>query len=253
MDILDTLAESALARLDSDYYSVDAEDSLGPRRSLSALLPHAIVAEIKPRSPSAPDLLGGRAPADVIEMFVAGGASAISVLTDPDHFGGSLADLTLASATGLPVLMKDFLLANQQVKAGFESGASVFLAIATLFDRGYAKVSLNDFIVHAHGLGGEVLLEVASREEYAAAVETQADIIGINNRDLTTMKVDLKRTENILEDQPRQQPVMTLSGISTPEHIELLRSVADGFLIGSSLLSASDPVALLKSLVAACR
>lgn len=250
MDILDELARSALKRIDTGYYSRGR--GLNRWNPVSLRADPRLVAEVKPASPSEGYLLGDRDPVDVIQLYARGGACGISVLTDPDHFGGSLELLSTAADTGLPVLMKDFILHPDQILAGVDCGASVFLAIMTLFDRGYARCTLEEFIEVVHSNGCEVLLEVATRDEYSRAVATGADLIGINNRDLRTMNVDIGRTPAIVENQERGAPILSLSGISRPEHIHQLLDVADGFLIGTTLLRADDPTRLLGELLAAC-
>jgi indole-3-glycerol phosphate synthase len=169
-----------------------------------------------------------------------GGATAISVLTEPKHFNGSLEALAEArEAVKLPILMKDIILSPLQIHAASKIGANAVLLIKALFDRGYCERSLDEMISGAHLLGLEVLLETHTESEFCSAVKTGADLIGINNRNLGTLKVDLNVTKKILlKNDPNGKLVISESGINTPADILFLReSGARAFLIGSAIMS----------------
>jgi indole-3-glycerol phosphate synthase len=174
------------------------------------------------------------------------------VVTDPDHFGGSLESLSYAGETGLPTLMKDFVMDPVQLDAGAACGGSAVLLILTIFRRGYPRLSVETLIAEAHSRGLEVLLEVNSLEEYEQSLQTDAEMIGINHRDLATLQLDLGLTERILSRASKDRPVWALSGIKTPEDVRRLKAAgADASLVGTSLLRSSHPGAALRELIRA--
>lgn len=253
MDWIDKLTKSALNRVESGYY----RDIIETERNKASFVENIgnasanpIVAEIKPGSPSKGVLLSESVGVKHwAELFRASGAIGISVLTEPEHFNGSLENLTMASRLGLPTLMKDFVVDLVQIEACAHTGGTGVLFIQSIFDRGYSKISLNDGIKHAHQIGLEVLLEVGSKKEYKSALQTEADMIGINNRDLGTLQVDLNRTAEILKDSDKDRIIWSMSGISTVNDIRALkRTGVDAFLIGTSLMQSSKPKAKLLKL-----
>jgi len=259
MDHLDRLAQDALERLAAGYYTnvTPITPAAGEKRSFveaigraQAQHKNAVIAEIKPASPSEGQLLGPRDLQRLMEGFREAGAAGLSVLTDPKNFGGSLESLKIASGLGLPTLMKDFVLDPVQLDACRACGGSAVLLIFALFRRGYAQCPLQEMIEEAHRRGLEVLLEVSCREEYEEALSTRAEMIGINNRDLTRLRVDLRTTERILRGARKDRPVWALSGIESPEDLFRLREAgADAFLVGTALMRAQDPIEKLRGLV----
>jgi len=262
MDHLDHLAQDTLERLAAGYYAnVTPITAAGEKRSFVEAIgraqvqrKNAVIAEIKPASPSEGQLLGPRDLNNLkglMEGLREAGAAGLSVLTDPKNFGGSLESLKIASGLGLPTLMKDFVLDPVQLDACRACGGSAVLLIFALFRRGYAQCSLQEMIEEAHRRGLEVLLEVSCREEYEEALSTRAEMIGINNRDLTRLRVDLRTTERILRGARKDRPVWALSGIESPEDLFRLREAgADAFLVGTALMRAQDPIEKLRGLIA---
>jgi indole-3-glycerol phosphate synthase len=147
--------------------------------------------------------------------------------------------------------MKDFVLAEVQLGAAKALGADAVLLVATLFRRHLCDLSLRAMIRHAHDRGFEVLLEAYTRSEFEDALATEADVLGINNRDLRSMTVDLGNTERILRAcPPSGRLVVSESGIETVADIRRLRRAgADGFLVGTSIMRAVDPEAAVRELV----
>ena len=134
-----------------------------------------------------------------------GGAVGISVLTEPKHFNGSLQTLVeTRAAVNLPILMKDIIIIPEQIEVASQIGANAVLLIEALFEKGYCEMSVDKMIAFAHAKGLEVLLETHTEEEFQSAVETDADLVGINNRNLATLKIDLNTTKAILEKQQNQ-------------------------------------------------
>ncbi|MGD0645984.1 MAG: indole-3-glycerol-phosphate synthase [Candidatus Bathyarchaeia archaeon] len=245
-DFLDVLAHVAQVTIDSEYY-----EAVKPVESMQISLGAAIlgckaipvIAEIKSASPSAGVIRKNMEPSEIAKAMQRGGAVALSVLTEPRQFDGSLEALVQArEAVKLPIVMKDIILSPIQIQAAAKIGANAVLLIKALFDRGYCDRSLDEMIAGAHLLGLEVLLETHTEREFCSAVKTGADLIGINNRDLGTLKVDLNVTKKILlKHDSNGKWVISESGINTPTDIRFLcESGARAFLIGSAIMSADN-------------
>jgi indole-3-glycerol phosphate synthase len=204
----------------------------------------SLIAEHKRRSPSAGQLRDGATVTEVVEAYERGGALALSVLTEPHHFAGSLDDLREARrASGLPILRKDFLLDPYQLYESAAAGADAVLLIV-------AAVSPSDLErLHqeAQSLDLDVLVEVHDQPELESALEVDAALIGINNRDLTDFSVDVARTYELLSDVPAGKVVVSESGYESREQLDELERVGvDAVLVGESLMRAPD-------IEAACR
>jgi indole-3-glycerol phosphate synthase len=173
----------------------------------------------------------------------AGGAAGISVVTEPHFFKGSPRSLeSVRNRVCVPVLMKDFVVSACQIDAARDAGADAVLLIQTLFDRDYASCQVEDMIEFAHANGLQVLLETHTVVEFERAVASDADLVGINNRDLRTLDVDLKTTEEILASvSPKERLTISESGVKTPTDARFLRQCgADALLVGSALMQAKD-------------
>ena len=198
----------------------------------------SLIAEHKRRSPSAGVLREGAELTEVVQAFERGGAAALSILTEPFHFGGSLDDLRAArAATHLPVLRKDFIVDAYQLYESAAAGADAILLIVAALD---AEV-LRDLQREAWGLDLDVLVEVHDGEELESALKVEAEVIGINNRDLGDFTVDIERTYELLSDIPTGKTVVSESGFSTREQLdELDRVGVDAVLVGETLMRAQD-------------
>jgi indole-3-glycerol phosphate synthase len=256
-DFLDTLAESAKATIDSGYYKGLPEATTSRASLKTAILEaeHApIITEIKAASPSSGTIRDNVEPRSIAESMEKGGAVGISVLTEPKHFNGSLHSLFEARRTvKVPILMKDIILSHVQLEAASKSGANVVLLIGALFDRGYCESTLSNMIETAHSKGLEVLLETHTSGEFRSAVATQADLVGINNRNLATLKVDLNVTKTILEQNSAEgKIIVSESGVSTPADLRFLRlHGAQAFLVGSAVMLADNVEGKVKEFVSA--
>ena len=256
-DHLKRFADDAWRRLRRGYYRFPRMRPRPPLSLAGAVRKKhgkAVIAEVKPRSPSVGELLSGRTPMEVGHLYLAGGAVGISVLADPDHFGGSLELLCGFAELGLPLLAKDFVVAEEQLGAFHNAGADCVLLIQPLFSRRFTSCDLEEMIRAAHSYGLEVLVEVWDAPGLREALETEADLIGINSRDLSTLKVDIQRPVRVLREVgPRDsRPILALSGISSPADIRALRGAGfSGFLVGTALLLAEDPQAKLEELIRA--
>ncbi len=258
-DYLDILAQEALKTVESGYYTVSFRKTIYRRKNSlkKAILQckHApVIAEIKPSSPFKGKLRQINNPIEVAEAILRAGAVGISVLTEPKYFNGSLEILAkVCEHVEAPILMKDIIVDPIQLKAAYKAGAHIVLLISQIFNRGYGKLPLSEMIKEAHRLGLEVLLETHTIEEFTVALKTDADLIGINNRDLSTLNVDLTVTESILANvNPEGRIVISESGIQTPEDIRwLTRLGAKAFLVGSAVMKAENMEKKLMELVTA--
>ncbi|MCW3998795.1 MAG: indole-3-glycerol-phosphate synthase [Candidatus Bathyarchaeota archaeon] len=256
-DFLDMLAKDALDSIEGGYYK--HYRTVKPvRASLKAAVltakANAVIAEIKAASPSAGAIRGSIDASALAHAMQRGGAAGLSVLTEPKHFNGSLSALSQArSATNLPILMKDIVLVHKQIEVASKLGANAVLLIEALFERGYCAFGVDEAIADAHGYGLEVLLEAHTQEEYLKAVQTKADLVGINNRDLATLKINLDTTKTILQRQGKHgKTVISESGIQTASDLQFLRGCgADGFLVGSSIMVTENVELKVKEFVQA--
>jgi len=218
------------------------------RAALEARRP-AIVAEIKKASPSKGLLSEDFDPARIAPEYERGGAAALSVLTDRDFFQGSLADLELArAAVSLPALRKDFTIAKEQIVQAAAHGADAILLIAAIL----SERELRDFRELAARWKMAALVETHNRRELDAAAASGADLIGVNNRDLTTFEVTLQTSIELAPHFPAGALRVSESGILYAADIARLREAGySAFLVGERLMKSGNPEAALKELVAA--
>jgi indole-3-glycerol phosphate synthase len=206
----------------------------------------SLIAEHKRRSPSAGTIREGLSCADVVSAYERGGAAALSVLTEGAHFGGSLADLREArAASELPVLRKDFTIDPYQLYEAKAAGADAVLLVVGAM----SQDELADLYREAHALDLDAIVEIHDEEELDAALEVDADVLGINNRNLEDFSVDIQRTFDLLHDVPAGKVVVSESGIQTRDQIDELEQVGvDAVLIGEALMRAPDPEEAVRQL-----
>ncbi len=223
-----------------------------PKRSLWHALDQegvGVIAEIKRRSPSAGVFADDVDPAAWVARYAAGGAIAISVLTDEPFFGGSHADLMAArAATDLPVLQKDFVISDYQIFEAAAYGADAVLLITglTLDQDLQARIGL------VRRLGMEALVEIHTEAELDEALLAGARIIGVNNRNLREFTTDLAVTEELCRLIPEEITIVSESGVHTAHDVKrLARAGVSGVLVGESIMKADDPVEQLRMLVEA--
>jgi len=256
-DYLDVLAHDAKETVTEGYYQ-------GPTQRITAVVSlrkvivesrqNAVITEVKAASPSIGTIKTGFDPAEVARAMENGGATGISVLTEPKHFSGSISYLAkVREAVKLPILMKDIIIDPIQLEAASRIGANVVLLIEAIFERGYCEFCLDEMISKAHTRNLEVLLETHNENEFQHATETDADLVGINNRDLRTLKVDLHITEKILKKhESKGKVVVSESGVITAPDLLFLRGCgAQAFLIGSSVMMADNIEQKVKEFVTA--
>jgi indole-3-glycerol phosphate synthase len=224
-----------------------AEPTRGFRRALLAPGPH-VIAELKRRSPSKGEIRANFDPVMIARSYEAGGAAALSVLTDEHFFGGSLAVLEqVREATALPLLRKDFVVDGYQIDEARVAGAdAVLLIVAALLPERLAALH-----EQALGLGLDVLVEVHDEAELDVAKGVGATLVGINNRDLRSFETDLAVTERLAPRVAEGAVVVAESGIAEPAHVARLgRAGASAFLVGESLMREVDPGLALRRLLA---
>ena len=217
------------------------------RPALTARTP-AIIAEIKKASPSKGVLAQNFDPARIAAEYEAGGAAALSVLTDERFFQGRLADLRAArGACGLPVLRKDFTLHRNHVLEAAAHGADAILLIAAIL----GESEMRRLREMAAGFGMAALVEVHNEDELAMALGSGAEIVGVNNRDLETFEVALDTSLRLAPRIPAGIVRVSESGIHSAQDVRLLRAAGfQAFLVGEHLMKSAGPAAALRELVA---
>ncbi|MGI9567446.1 MAG: indole-3-glycerol phosphate synthase TrpC [Nitrosopumilus sp.] len=243
-NILKKLVNNSQAAIDDGVYDVDANLQRTDKdfEHIIKVNPHAtLLTEIKFASPSLGKIRTRADPAGIAKQMIAGGSKALSVLTQPHLFNGSPEYfMKVRQAVDVPLLMKDIMIDKVQIDTAKRIGADFILLIQSLFDKKYLK-EIDEFVDYGHKKGLDILLEVHTKEEFENALKTQADLIGINNRDLDTLEIDLKTTERVLQDYEKSRLILSESGIETPEDIQYLKKCgADAFLIGSSIMKSDN-------------
>jgi len=257
MAMIEELVEAARAGVERRRAQVpleDLESRLGERpeqRPFGEALTRpglSVIAEFKRRSPSAGEIRDGAEPAELARAYEEGGAAALSVLTDEAHFGGSLSDLTEArAACELPLLQKDFIVDRYQLYEAALAGADAILLIVAALDRD-RLAELHD---GARSLDLDCLVEVHDEAELETALTVDADVIGINNRNLEDFSVDIQTTFELITDVPAGKTAVSESGIADRTTLEELERVGvDAVLIGEALMRAEDPAAKVRELLA---
>ena len=214
--------------------------------ALRARVP-AVIAEVKRASPSAGSIAAGLDPARQARAYVAGGAAAISVLTEPMHFQGSLADLiAVRTATDVPVLRKDFLVHPSQLIEARAHGADAVLLIAACL----TALELTALLEAAKDLGMGALVEAHGDTDLDRALATGADVVGVNARDLETLEVDVDRALARLARIPPDRLAVMESGVATREDVAgAVTAGASAILVGEALMRAPDPGAKIRELL----
>jgi indole-3-glycerol phosphate synthase len=254
-DYIDVLAKDAAKSIKEGYYETTTQ-VVAPHISLKEAIQKSkknpIISEIKFASPSKGKIREDSDLGEIAKSMERGGSVGISILTEPKNFKGHIKFLAEArNQVNVPILMKDIILSPEQIEAASRNGANAILLIQALFDRGYCKNDTQSMIEYAHSRNLEVLLEAHTEEEFLSALKTDADLIGINNRDLKTLKVNLEVTKQILTKHDTQGRVtVSESGINTPKDIRFLRNCgAQAFLVGTAIMKSKNIEDKVKELV----
>lgn len=261
MDVLSEIIESKRVRLAEARAACSLERLRAEGLSVRAnARPHAlrraladagrvnIIAEVKRASPSLGMIRGDAEPALIAERYEAGGAAAISVLTEEERFRGSLDDLrAVRAAVNVPVLRKDFIFDEYQLHEAAAAGAdALLLIVAALDDETLARLRR----ITEDELGMDALVEVHTSEEMKRATASGATLVGVNNRDLRTFNVSLDTSVELINAAPPAALCISESGLRTPADLRRLRSLGyRGFLIGETLMRAPDPQQTLRALI----
>lgn len=205
--------------------------------------PTGIIAEFKRRSPSKGDIHPMADVAQVVPGYEKRGASACSILTDTPFFGGATTDLMVARPlVGLPILRKDFVVHKRQIEEAAAIGADAVLLIAAIL----SADEIADFTDFAHSLGLQVLFEVHNERELAKFYDG-VDMVGVNNRDLTTFHTDVDLSSKVVEKLPERVLKVAESGLTSISEVQKLRQAGyQGFLIGETFMKHADPAEALQ-------
>ena len=254
-NILKRLVSNSQAAIDDGTYDIDANLDRSSKDLIQIIKTNThptLLTEIKFASPSLGKIRTLTDPASIAKQMIAGGSKALSVLTQPNLFHGSPEYfMKVREAVDVPLLMKDIMIENIQIDAAKKMGADYILLIQSLFDQGFLK-EIEEFIEYAHKKELKILLEVHTKQEFVNALKTKADLIGINNRNLDTLEINLKTTEIVLEGYEKQRLILSESGIETIDDIQYLKKCgADAFLIGSSIMKSNNIEEQVRKLVSA--
>lgn len=260
MSVLDDIIAGVLEDQRERERSVSMDDvkkralkAPDPKDALAAFQAHSgavsIISEVKRASPSKGHLANIPDPASLASLYEAGGATAISVLTEQRRFGGSLKDLdAVRAAVDIPVLRKDFIVTPYQIHEARAHGADIVLLIVAALEQS-ALVSL---LERVHSLGMCALVETHSRLEAFRAIEAGARIIGVNARNLKTLEVDRGVIEQVVDVIPSNIIAVAESGVKSPHDVfEYARWGADAVLVGEALVTSGNPEESLKDMVSA--
>jgi indole-3-glycerol phosphate synthase len=245
-ELEDRRAAAPLAQLQTEAATRAAADPPRPFAAALARPGLSVIAEHKRRSPSAGTIREDLQIEDVVGAYQRGGAAALSVLTEQVGFGGTLDDLRRARAAAtLPILRKDFVVDPYQVVESMAAGADAILLIVAAV----GADELAALYAQAQGFGLGVLVEVHDERELSRAAQLRPEVIGINNRDLTTLQVDTERTHELLDGVPAGTTVVSESGLRTRADLERLAAAGVGaVLVGEALMRSPDVEAACREL-----
>jgi indole-3-glycerol phosphate synthase len=200
-----------------------------------------LITEIKFSSPSLGKIKKVTDPVKIAKSMIKGGAKALSILTQPHLFSGSPEFfIKIRKEVDVPLLMKDIIIDKIQIDAAKKIGADYILLIQSLFDQGYVH-EIDELIEYGHKNSLKILLESHTMKEFENSLKTKADILGINNRNLDTLELDINNTKKILENFDKSRIVISESGIETPDDIRFLYNCgAKAFLVGSSIMKSDN-------------
>lgn len=242
--ILKKLFENSKRAIGDGIYNIE-ESLSNSGKDLSKLInenKHAtLITEVKFSSPSLGEIKKISDPVVLAKSMINGGAKALSILTQPYLFSGSPDFfIKIRKEVDVPLLMKDVIIDKIQIDAAKKIGADYILLIQSLFDQGFMK-EIEELIDYSHKNGLKVLLESHTKSEFENSIKNEADILGINNRNLDTLELDINNTKKILENCKTSKIVISESGIETPDDIRFLHNCgADAFLVGSSIMKSDN-------------
>jgi indole-3-glycerol phosphate synthase len=243
---LKRLVDNSFKAIDEGAYETDysfTHEAISLKKAILSCPHAALITEVKFASPSRGKIRGKSSPVEIATTMVQSGAMALSVLTQPYLFEGSVEYLAaIRKAVNVPLLMKDTIVSQVQIDAGKKIGADCILLIKTVFDQNLAEESMERLVDYSTKKGLQVLVEVHSEQEFGEALKAKHPLVGINNRNLDNLQVDIANTERLLKKHDKNKSVIiSESGIGKPEDIWHLSSAgADAFLIGTSIMENGD-------------
>ena len=242
--MLQQLANNSQKAIDDGVYEI-TEKLQGSKNNLVDDIrknKHAsLITEVKFSSPSLGSIRQISDPIEIAKLMIQGGAIGLSILTQPHLFNGSPEYFQkIRKQVKAPLLMKDIVIDKIQIDAAEKIGADCILLIQTIFDKKFAN-DIDEFISYAHKKNLMILLEDHTKNEFIRSIKTDADILGINNRNLDSLEIDLNTTKEILKDRNEKRIILSESGIESPKDIKFLHGCgADAFLVGSSIMKSKD-------------
>jgi len=254
-NMLEKLAQNSQKAIVEGVYEIEQKLTKSDKNIISEIKKNihaSLITEVKFSSPSLGNIRQISDPVEIAKSMIEGGAVGLSVLTQPYLFNGSPEYFSeIRKQMKVPLLMKDVIVDMTQIDAAEKLGADIILLIQGIFDKKFAK-EIDEFVSYAHKKKLMVLLEAHTEREFLNSVKTDADLLGINNRDLDTLEIDLKTTQHILDYGKENRIIISESGIETPDDIRFLRKCgADAFLVGSSIMKSKDMKGLVSRLVLA--
>ena len=242
--ILKKLFENSQIAIDEGIYDVKENLSKSNTNLIESIKEnqHAtLITEIKFSSPSLGEIKKISDPVQIAKSMIKGGAKALSILTQPYLFSGSPEFfIKIRKEIEVPLLMKDIIIDKIQIDAAKKIGADYILLIQSLFDQGLVK-EIDELLDYGHKNGLKILLESHTRAEFENSLKTEADILGINNRNLDTLELDINNTKRILEGYKNSKMIISESGIETPKDVNFLHDCgANAFLVGSSIMKSDN-------------
>ena len=254
---LKRLADNSFKAIEEGAYETEhsfSHDALSLKKAILSCPHTPLITEVKFSSPSVGKIRNKISPPEIAETMAKSGASALSVLTQPYLFEGSIEYLAnIRKRVNIPILMKDIIVSRIQIDAGKRVGADCILLIKNVFDQNLAEENLDSLIEYAIKRGLHVLVEVHTEPEYEDALKSRYELVGINNRDLETLQVDITNTEKLISRHGKGKCIIIAeSGISKPSDIQYLRKIgADAFLVGTSIMATEDIASKVKELYGA--
>ena len=252
-NILEQLVNNSRKAIDNGIYEI-SESLTNSRIDLGETIinsQHApLITEVKFSSPALGNIRKVSDPVDIALKMVNGGASALSVLTQPFLFDGSPElFMKVRKVVKIPMLMKDITIDKIQIDAAKKIGADYFLLIQSLFDKKIVP-EMDELIEYGHKNGLKVIVEAHTSKEFENACKTNTDIVGINNRNLDTLKIDLNTTKSILEKSDSSKIIISESGIESQDDIRFLHKCgAKGYLIGTAIMKNNNIEQTVRGLV----
>lgn len=243
-DVLKKLVKNSQAAIDTGVYEISEQlpnSGIDMMESIKNNRHASLITEVKFASPSLGKIRNLSDPVEIANAMVRGGAVGLSVLTQPHLFNGSPKYfIEVRKQVRIPMLMKDIIIDKIQIDAAKKIGADYMLLIQSLFDMGYLR-EMDEFVSYGHKKGLKILVEAHTESEFANAINAEADIVGINNRNLDTLEIDINTTKKLLEGQKKSKIILSESGINSPEDIKFLKKCgADAFLVGSSIMKSEN-------------